>query len=95
MEIEVELTGQLRTAAGRTELVVPVEPGATLRGLLDRLAAATPALAPHLFAADGRLQPSLLVVVNGTAIAAAAADGEPRLLKAGDRVGLMPPVAGG
>lgn len=94
MEIEVELTGQLRTAAGRTELVVTVEPGATLRGLLDRLAAATPALAPHLFAADGRLQPSLLVVVNGTAITAAA-DGEPRLLKAGDRVGLMPPVAGG
>jgi molybdopterin converting factor small subunit len=94
MEIEVELTGQLRTAAGRAELVVPVEPGATLRGLLDQLAAATPALAPHLFASDRRLQPSLLVVVNGTAVAAAA-DGEARLLKAGDRVGLMPPVAGG
>jgi len=93
MEIEVELTGQLRTAAGRAELVVPVEPGATLRGLLDQLAAATPALAPHLFAGDRRLQPSLLVVVNGTAVA--AADGEARLLKAGDRVGLMPPVAGG
>jgi MoaD family protein len=94
MEIEVELTGQLRTAAGRAELVVTVEPAATLRGLLDQLAAATPGLAAHLFADDNRLQPSLLVVVNGTAVTAAA-EGEAMLLKAGDRVSLMPPVAGG
>ena len=94
MKVQVDATGQLRTAAGWGEATVELEDGTTLRGLLERLAANTGALRPHLFDEEGRVQPSLLLVVNGAAVAGGAGAAAARLAD-GDRVSLMPPVAGG
>lgn len=94
MRVHVDYTGQLRTAAGCGEMTVELAEGATLCGLLTRLASDTASLARHLIGDDGGVQPSLLLVVNGAAVGGgdAAAD---VVLGDGDRVSLMPPVAGG
>lgn len=94
MTVHVDYTGQLRTAAGCGELTVELEAGTTLGGLLARLAADTPALAGHLLMDDGGVQPSLLLVVNGAAVTGSHG-AEDVILGNGDRVSLMPPVAGG
>jgi len=94
IRVQVDYSGQLRTAAGRGEATVELAEGTTLRGLLDRLAADVPPLGPHLFSEAGGVQPSLLLVVNGAAVPSGEA-AERIALASGDSVSLMPPVAGG
>lgn len=94
IQVQVDYSGQLRTAAGRGEATVELAKGTTLRGLLSRLAADTPPLGPHLFSDAGGVQPSLLLVVNGAAVPSGEA-AKRVTLASGDRVSLMPPVAGG
>ena len=91
MKVQVAATGQLRTAAGWGETTLELEDGTTLRGLLERLAANTGALR---LADAGDGTPRLLLVVNGAAVAGGAGAAAARLAD-GDRVSLMPPVAGG
>ena len=94
IQVQVDYSGQLRTAAGHGEATVELAEGTTLRGLLDRLAADAPSLQSHLFGDDGDVQPSLLLVVNGAAVPSGEA-AERVALVSGDAVSLMPPVAGG
>lgn len=94
IQVQVDYSGQLRTAAGCREATVELAEGTTLRGLLDRLAADAPPLGDHLFCQAGGVQPSLLLVVNGAAVPSGEA-AERVALASGDSVSLMPPVAGG
>lgn len=94
IQVQVDYSGQLRTAAGHGEATVEVAEGTTLRGLLTQLAADAPSLQSHLFDDEGGVQPSLLLVVNGAAVSSGEA-AERVALASGDSVSLMPPVAGG
>lgn len=94
MIVRVEYTGQVRTAAGRDAIEVQVADDTTLGGLLESLAeTGPPGLRPHLLANDGRVQPTLVVVVDGRAVAGQARETTP--LHHGAAVVLLPPVAGG
>lgn len=94
MTVRVEYTGQVRAAAGRHGDEVEVDAGTSLGGLVGTLAAlGPPALRPHLVTADGRIQPTLVVVVDGRAVAGDAREA----VVIGDHatVVFLPPVAGG
>jgi molybdopterin converting factor small subunit len=94
MKLRVQFTGQLRTAFGRSELDVELPDQANLAQLLERLAAECDrTVRAHLVTDAGRPRPSLLIAINGAAVAAAAASST--ILHSGDEVTLLPPVAGG
>ena len=89
MTIHVAGTGTLR---GALAAAVDVPAGTSLAALCDRVATTADGRR-QLFAADGGLEPTLIVVVNGRAVA--AADRGALVLGDGDEVVLMPPIAGG
>ena len=94
MTVRVEYTGQMRAAAGRHVDEIEVDAGTSLGGLVALLAAlGPPPLRPHLVTSDGRIQPTLVVVVDGRAVPGEAREA----LVIGDNatVVLLPPVAGG
>ena len=94
MKLRVQYTAQLRTAAGRPEEEVELPAGSTLAALLALLASRLDAAAAaHLFAPEGHIRPSLLLVVNDAVASAEAA--QSTVLRPGDVVLLMPPIAGG
>ncbi|HVA49521.1 MAG TPA: MoaD/ThiS family protein [Pirellulales bacterium] len=94
MHVRVEFTGQLRTAIGRANDHVDLPEGATVAMLLVQLGEHCGEEArPHLLNASGQLQPSLLVAINGTAFPSRQA--EATVLREGDTVVLLPPIAGG
>ena len=94
MKLRVQYTAQLRTAAGRAEDEIELPEGSSLAALLDHLAVRLgDSAAAHLIAPGGNLPRSLLVVVNDAA--ASAHEAAARILRAGDVVLLLPPVAGG
>lgn len=66
---------------------------ATVRGAVDALVAAYPALAPHLFAADGELRPYLRLYRDGVGVA--RGDGYAVRLDDGDEVLVLQAVSGG
>ncbi|HUO58503.1 MAG TPA: MoaD/ThiS family protein [bacterium] len=79
MKVKVLLFAGLREKAGRGEMELEVEPGATARDLPGKIFGAVMAEPPK----------SLRYAVNLDYV---AGDGE---LKDGDEVALIPPVAGG
>jgi molybdopterin synthase sulfur carrier subunit len=94
MKLRVQYTAQLREAVGRPHDELELPEGSSLADLLRQLAVQMDeAAAAHLIAPGGRLRPSLLVVVNesATSIHVAAAT----VLRHGDVVLLLPPIAGG
>ncbi len=94
MKLRVQYTAQLRTAAGRPEEEVDLPEGSTLASLLAHLARRLDeGAATHLLAAEGHIRPSLLIVINATVIPADAANST--MLRPGDVVLLLPPIAGG
>lgn len=93
MKLRVQYTAQLRTATGRPEEVVELPEGSSLAALLGHLAANLDGAASHLLSADGQAHRSLLIVVNDSAIASHHAAAT--LLRTGDVVTLLPPIAGG
>lgn len=94
MKLRVEYTAQLRTAAGRPAEEIELPPGSRVAELLRHLAESLgDGAAPHLLTSDGHAPRSLLVVVNDTA--APAHEAAQRELHPGDKVLLMPPIAGG
>ncbi len=91
MGIFVTFTGPLRQA-GSAKLAVPE--GTTLTDVCRRLAdTAAGDVRRHLLTADGEIEPSLLVAVNGVGVP--PEERSSRLLVDGDDVLLMPPIAGG
>lgn len=94
MRIRVQYTAQLRTALGRHAEEVAAGDGATLAELLASIAAGDDRrAAPFLLAASGEVQPSLLLTVNGSAVAPREA--RTLVLRPNDEVVLLPPIAGG
>ena len=94
MKLRVQYMGQLRTAAGRSEEEIELPESTSLTTLLSKLASRLgDGAAPHLVTAAGHAQGGLLIVVNGSAIAAPHAAAT--LLRPGDIVTLLPPIAGG
>src|SRR3970040_2010451 len=67
--------------------------GASVTAALQDLTARFPALAPHLFNGDGRLRPYVNVFVNDQDIR--SLQGEATALTPGDRVMIVPSIAGG
>lgn len=95
MTVRVQYTAQLRAAVGRVEEEIETTEGrSSLFDLLVRVATELHcAAAPFVLAADGSLQPSLLIGVNGTGVS--PRDARNVTLRGGDVVTLMPPIAGG
>jgi molybdopterin converting factor small subunit len=94
MQVEFQLEAQLRTAAGLSRVTLDVADSATLLAALQALAAhvGEPA-ASHVMTDSGVVRPGLLVLVNESP---ADADEAAQLtLSNGDKVFLMPPIAGG
>lgn len=93
MTLRVQYTAQLRTVVGHAEEVVELSEGTSLAELLAHLAARHPDAGSHLVTNTGQIRPSLLVALNGTAVARCAASST--TLHEGDVVALLPPIAGG
>ena len=94
MKIRVVFQAQLRTVARLTEETCECAAEATLLDLLTDLVTRHGAdLQPHLFATNGCVRPSLLLIVNAAAVSASQAASAP--LQDGDCVMLMPPIGGG
>lgn len=93
MNLSVQYTAQLRPLLARSEERVMLPEGSHLENLLAHLAEREPAAAPHLLTSAGQMRPSLLVALNGSAVA--ARDAATIALADGDIVTLMPPIAGG
>lgn len=93
MKLHLHYTAQLRAAVGRGEEELELPEGSTVADLLARLASQYHDARQHFTTPSGDIRPSLLVVVNDSAIAS----GEPaaRVLAPGDVVMLLPPIAGG
>jgi MoaD family protein len=90
----VQFSAQLRVLVGASEERVELPPGSTLAELLAQLAARHAEAAPHLLTTEGKqIRPSLLLVVNDRAVA--IDDAATVLLRDGDVVTLLPPIAGG
>jgi molybdopterin synthase sulfur carrier subunit len=89
----VRFFGTLRQFAGANEVEVSVEPGDKVRDVLHKLTAEDPLLKDKLLDADGVLQSSLHVLVNGRSIS--YLDGLNTSIHEGDRFALFPAVGGG
>lgn len=81
MRVDVQLFATLRDRAGARSISVDIADGATVAQLIERIAAAYPALAPSL--------PSSIVAVNQEFAF------PPTPVREGDEVALFPPVSGG
>ena len=94
MKVRVQYSAQLRTSIGRSEDEVELNAGSTLAALIDDLASRLDDVAKgHLVAPEGSIRASLLMVVNEAVTSAASA--QSTVLKSGDVVLLLPPIAGG
>ncbi|REJ72341.1 MAG: hypothetical protein DWQ34_04505 [Planctomycetota bacterium] len=93
MRIQVEFEAQLRTSFGRAAVDLDLPDGSTVAGALRAAADAGPdSFAAHLMT-DSGIRPSLLIFVGDDSVAASDADAYD--LSEGDRVVVMPPIAGG
>jgi molybdopterin converting factor small subunit len=93
MKLSVQYMAQLRPLRGCQEEDVVLPEGSNVNELLIYLAQQQPDVASHLLTAAGDVRPSLLVAINGAAVAPQDA---PRVaLSQGDVVTLLPPIAGG
>lgn len=94
MKLHVQYTAQLRAAIGRNEEEVELPDGSSLAELLVHLAAnCGPGAEPHLLTDRQQVRPSLLLVVNDTAVSSSQAAST--MLRSGDKVILLPPIGGG
>ncbi|MBM4021415.1 MAG: MoaD/ThiS family protein [Planctomycetes bacterium] len=91
MRIFITFTGPLRDQGPGT---LNVPEGTTLAAVCRQLAAHAAAdVRRHLLTAEGGIEPTLLVAVNGVGLALEAR--ARRILADGDELLLMPPIAGG
>jgi molybdopterin converting factor small subunit len=94
MKLHVQYAAQLRAAVGRNEEEVELPDGSSLAELLVYLAAnCGPGAEPHLLTDRRQVRPSLLLVLNDTAVPSSQA--ARTVLRTGDNVILLPPIAGG
>jgi molybdopterin synthase sulfur carrier subunit len=93
IRLQVQYAAQLRALVGTGQEQIELPPGSTLAQLVAQLAAQREAIGAHLLTPVGAVRPSLLVVVNETAVPAEQAAAT--VLQDGDCVALLPPIAGG
>lgn len=93
MKLRVQYMSQLRTVVGRSEEAVELPDTARLSELLAHLAAAHSEARSHFVTETGQARPSLLIVVNESAVSAREA--ATTVLHSNDVVTLLPPIAGG
>ena len=93
IRLHVQYAAQLRALFGASPEKVELPPGSTLAQLVAHLAAQRAEASSHLLTSAGTIRPSLLLVVNEAAVPADQAD--VTLLRDGDCVALLPPIAGG
>ena len=93
MKLRVQYMAQLRAAVGRTEEAVELPDRNSLADLLNQLASAHRTARSHFVTDTGHARPSLLIVVNDSAVPARKA--ATTALHSDDIVTLLPPIAGG
>lgn len=93
MKLRVRYMAQLRAAVGQTEEDVELPEDSRLSEVLVQLASRHEAARTHFVTETGQARPSLLVVVNDAAVSAREA--ATTLVRHGDVVTLLPPIAGG
>jgi MoaD family protein len=93
MKIKVQYMSQLRTVVGSTEEELELAERCSLAELLTRLATTHCAAKSHFVTETGQPRPSLLIVVNDSAVSAREA--ATTMLHSNDVVTLLPPIAGG
>ena len=94
MKLRVQYAAQLRAVVGRHEEDVDLPDGSSLADLLTHLASRYDRGAEsHLLTDLGHVRPSLLLVLNDTAVSSSQA--ACTVLRSGDQVALLPPIGGG
>lgn len=92
MRVTVRYWGQVEAAAGRSSDAVDVPDGATAGSVVAKLAAERGSpLRETLVDESGRPRATLMIVVGEEQVGA----DDPRELRNGDVVTLMPPISGG
>ncbi len=91
MKIEVQLMGQLRGSLAPDQLRLELPPAATIQDALHALVASSVSSKQQFLTEQGKLQPSLLLVVNDRAIPAQQASSI--MLRDGDQLTICPPSA--
>jgi molybdopterin synthase sulfur carrier subunit len=89
-----KLFANLAETAGRKEVEVDVEPGATFGDAFEALLAAYPELETELLDEDGEIRDHIRVLRNGDN-PFVEHEGHDTVLEAGDELALFPPVSGG
>lgn len=93
MKLRVQYMAQLRTVVGRSEEAIELADAARLSELLAHLAVIHSEARSHFVTETGQARPSLLIVINESAVSAREAS--TTVLHANDTVTLLPPIAGG
>lgn len=91
--MEIRLYATLRLVTGRSSIDVTTGPGDTVRTLLAELATSWPTLKNRLFRADGTLNPSIHLFINGRDFRYLG--GLETVIPPDAEICLFPPVGGG
>jgi len=91
VSVQVTLFGQLRHVANQDMLQRPLNGDASLTAFLEALSKDLGEDFQRLLLNEGRVRPSVLVLLNDTPIDKAA----PPQLRDGDQLTLLPAIAGG
>ncbi len=92
MQVHVELTKRLAEMAGFRDTTLEVDPGKTLDEALSTLVDRFASVGAHELIEDGKLHPSILVVVDGAARPTGHNDLK---LTGNESIDLLLPIAGG
>lgn len=93
MKLRVQYMAQLRTLIGQAEEVIELPEASRLSDLLAHLATSHRGARSHFVTETGQARPSLVIVINDSAIS--ARDAATTGLHSNDVVTLLPPIAGG
>lgn len=89
MKVGIRYLGQLRTAAEVGHEMLEIADGLRVRELLAQAVAARPKLSAMVLGSENEIQKTLLIFIGDQQVDAS------RVLREGDEVLLMTPIAGG
>jgi len=92
--VEVNLFATFKAIAGKKQLFFPVLPGQTIQDTLFAVLEELPTLRPHWLDTDGHPRPYVHIYLN-QADSATLPDGLRTIVRDGDILDFIPPVAGG